>query len=274
MFAACSGTPEAATGAPTENTPFAIVANSPGTLSVGQERVLIALVAPDTTSLASPDRPAEINVVFGGEIVQTVDAEFLWSVPDIRGLYRVDIDFDQPGNWAVIVSTPDQEVSIPAQFQVLETGTVPDIGDAAPLSKTETATDNFAEISTDPDPDPRFYEISLDEAFTSGIPTVVVFSTPAFCSTATCGPTLDLVKTIADAYPNGVQFVHAEVYENLDAATVEELVLAPAIIEWKLPSEPWVFVVDSDGVIAGAYEGSIDRTEVTDDLDRILGNNG
>lgn len=274
VLAACSGTPEAETGAATENTPFAIVANSPGTLSVGEERVLIALLAPDTTSLAEPDRPAEVHVVFGGEIVQTLDAEFLWAVPDIRGLYRLNIEFDQPGNWAVIVSTPDLEVSLPAQFQVTDTDSVPDVGSTAPPSQTATATENFAAVSSDPDPDPRFYQVSLDEAITTGNPTVVVFSTPAFCATATCGPTLDIVKGLADAYPVGVNFVHAEVYENLDADSVDDLILAPAINDWQLPSEPWVFVVDGDGIITGAYEGAIDGSEVTSNLDTLLGNNG
>ena len=95
----------------------------------------------------------------------------------------------------------------------------------------------------------------------------MVFSTPAFCATATCGPTLDIVKSLADAYPDGVNFVHAEVYENLDADSVDDLILAPAINDWQLPSEPWVFVVDGDGIIAGAYEGAIDGSEVTSDLD-------
>lgn len=273
ILTSCGGAPDAVSGAATENTPFAIVANSPGTVSIGKERMLIALIAPDTESLATPDRSAVINVVYGGEIVQTLDAEFLWSVPDVRGLYRVEIDFDEPGNWAIIVSTPDLEVSLPAQFQVFEQDAVPDVGDTAPASVTPTATSTYSEISTDPNPDPRFYRTSLDQAFVSGQPTVVVFSTPAFCATATCGPTLELVKDVANAYPTGVHFVHVEVYENLDAESLEDLVLSPAIDDWKLPSEPWVFVVDGDGVIAGAYEGSIDGSEVRSDLDRILGNN-
>ena len=169
LLTACSGTPEAEPGAATEETPFAIVANSPGTLSVGEERLLIALLAPDTTSLAEPDRPAELNVVFDGEIVQTLDADFLWAVPDIRGLYRVNIEFDQPGNWAVIVTTPDLEVSLPAQFQVTDTDSVPGVGSVAPPSQTGTATEDFSAVSSDPDPDPRFYQVSLDEAVASGI---------------------------------------------------------------------------------------------------------
>jgi hypothetical protein len=275
LIAACGGAPEGtSTGELTENTPFAIIANSPQTISVGKNRIMIALIAQDTKSLATPDRPATIHVVFGGDIVQELDAEFLWAVPDVRGLYRADITFDQAGSWGVTVSTPDLEISLPAAFMVLEERSVPNVGDIAPASATRTATENLSDISTDPDPDPRFYLTSLDQAFASDMPTVVVFSTPAFCSTSTCGPTLDLVKDLADAYPNGVNFVHAEVYENLNAASIEGLVLSPAIDEWKLPSEPWVFVVDGDGVIASAYEGTIDGTEVRADLDSLLGNNG
>lgn len=66
------------------------------------------------------------------------------------------------------------------------------------------------EITTDPAPDVRFYQLSLDQAARSGTRTVAVFSTPAFCRTATCGPMLDQVKDLAPSYPD-LNFVHVEI---------------------------------------------------------------
>lgn len=251
-----------------EEAPLAIVANAAGTLTVGDERLLLGLIASDTSNLAFPERAVEIDLVFDGAIVATVPGEFMWTVPDVRGMYRASVSFDRPGTWAAIVRTDDLNVSIPTQFTVVETSTVPDEGDPAPPSVTPTGAEfDLTEISTDPTPDPRFYELSLDQAISNGKPTVVVFSTPAFCQTATCGPTLDIVKEVAAAHPDDTDFVHVEVYTNLDAGSVDDLELVPAVIEWQLPSEPWVFVVDETGIIAGAFEGALDPGE----LEAVLG---
>ena len=57
---------------------------------------------------------------------------------------------------------------------------------------------------------------------------------------------LDQVKAVAPAHPDA-NFVHVEIYENLDATSADELIIVPAVTAWGLPSEPWVFVVDADG---------------------------
>ena len=90
----------------------------------------------------------------------------------------------------------------------------------------------------------------------------MAFSTPAFCQTATCGPTLEVVKQVATNHPDDVDFVHVEVYTNLDAGSFEGLELVPAIDDWRLPSEPWVFVVDGSGIIAAAFEGALAAEEL------------
>lgn len=262
-LAACGsddGSPEVA------GDPLAIVANSPGTLAVGENRLLIGLIAPDTANLAVPERSVQLDLVFGGVIVDTVPGEFMWTVPDVRGLYRATVQFDEPGTWAVIVRTDDLEVALPTQFPVAEAATVPSVGDKAPVAETPTGDDfDLSAISTDPNPDPRFYELSLADALANDRPTVVVFSTPAFCQTATCGPTLDIVKGVASGHPD-VDFVHVEVYTNLDAGSVDELELVPAVETWRLPSEPWVYVVDAGGIIVAAFEGAL----AVDELEEAL----
>ena len=125
------------------------------------------------------------------------------------------------------------------------------LGEAAPAPDTPTLDDApIEELSSDPDPDPSFYELSLDEAIGNGSPTVVVFSTPAFCASGACGPLLDIVKGVAPDHPDA-EFVHVEVFTGItDPDFVPDAAhLAPAVgPEWyNLPSEPWVFVVDGGG---------------------------
>ena len=132
------------------------------------------------------------------------------------------------------------------------------------LSPTPTlANASFADLTTDPDPDARFYELSLVEALGNGRSTVLVFATPAFCQTAACGPLLTNVKAVAPGYPD-VNFIHAEVYTNLQDPDFEPDAehLAESVVQWNLPSEPWGFVIDPDGVIAARFEGTLDPVEL------------
>ena len=96
---------------------------------------------------------------------------------------------------------------------------------------------------------------------TAGEPFVVVFATPKFCASTQCGPTLDRVKPIAAAHPD-VTFINVEPYqlEDVDGQlqpvlTGDPPALTPAASteEWGLPTEPWIFVVDRDGIVTGSF---------------------
>ncbi len=68
------------------------------------------------------------------------------------------------------------------------------------------------------------------------------------------------MRALLPEYPE-VNWVHVEVFTNLD--------LVPAVTEWGLPSEPWVFVVDSAGLVQGRFEGVVDEAELSALLDRV-----
>ena len=121
------------------------------------------------------------------------------------------------------------------------------------------------EISTDDNPDPKFYELSIDEALKERKPFVVAFATPKFCTSATCGPTLDIVKDASADYPQ-VNYLHVEPYSNLDDP--DNLKPIKAVREWGLPSEPWVFVIDREGRLLDKLEGGITAVELREVLGR------
>ena len=250
---------------------FPVVANAD--LSVGPQRVLVGLVTPDATSHADPDLAVELDFFPQDQPDAgfAVEGVFIWTVPEVRGLYRALVSFDRPGVWQVSLHSSENE-DPPTQavpFNVAEDGLTPAVGQRAPGVATATSADAaLSEISTDPEPDPRFYEISLDQALTSGSPTVVVFATPAFCESATCGPMLDNVKELSGGYPE-MNFVHVEIYQNLDAPTPDQLQVVEAVRAWGLPSEPWVFVLDREGVVTAKFEGTVDRKELTDALEGV-----
>lgn len=257
MVTACAGATQ----------PFALVASSPGSLEVGEQRILLGLVDPETQEfLADPD--VEATAIFTGPEGAQVEAplSFLWAIPDQRGLYRALVDFPRPGSWSVSVSAEGYETTEPIPFPVGEDTAMPQVGDEGPAVATRTGADHdLAEITTDPEPDPDLYRLSLDQALNDDRPTVVVFATPAFCSSQTCGPMLDEVKDMTSEHP-GVDFLHIEIYENLEADSFEDLEPVDAVEEWGLPSEPWVFVTDSEGVVTARFEGAMDPQELADAL--------
>ena len=58
----------------------------------------------------------------------------------------------------------------------------------------------------------------------------------------------------------GIRFIHVEIYEDNDPTKGEN----GWVREWKLPSEPWVFVVGADGTIAARFEGTVSVRELDD----------
>jgi hypothetical protein len=117
-----------------------------------------------------------------------------------------------------------------------------------------------AAISTDPEPVGRLYELSIAEAVGNGRPTVIAFATPAFCQTALCGPTLEVVKEAAAERPS-IDFVHVEPFD-IEQARAGTLDPIPTMSEWGLATEPWVFVVDRDGTVTASFEGVIGLGEL------------
>lgn len=238
-------------------------------LAVGRQRVLVSAIDRDNRSLVS-DTP--VRLAFhapDGTARAEVEGRFLWAVPDVRGLWVTDVTFDAPGNWTVAVRGTDNRLVEGAPFSVAAEPLAVGIGEPAPASRSKTSADApIQAITSDPDPDDRLYRMTVAEAIRSGRPTVVIFATPAFCTSRTCGPALDVAKELVDDHP-GVNWIHVEVYENLDAASTEALEVVDAVIEWGLPNEPWVFVVNASGVVADRFEGVVDRFELEDALARV-----
>lgn len=246
---------------------FAIVANSD--IGIGRSRLLFGILEGGGRRVGSPDDRVSITVTSSEDpsLTATADGTFTWIVEGAFGLYRAEFDLPRAGLWRADIQPESGPALPPTGFEVVADTAAPAIGEPAPAPRTPTLSDaTLEELTTDPNPDPEFYDLSLDEALGNGRRTVVVFSTPAFCQTATCGPLLDIVKSLAPDHPD-VDFVHVEVYTNLtdsDFAPIPSN-LAPAVLAdwWNLPSEPWVFVVDEAGIVTHRFEGVMAADELT-----------
>jgi len=254
----------------------------------GPNRFLFSLTDPRNALIAAPDLATGLRFfdLAADPATPTGQATgtFVWTVPDKLGLYHAAVDFGRAGPWGVeIVATkaglPDRIVR--AIFDVRAAGSTPGLGIKVPASDTPTAMTpaTLAAISTDLHPDPDFYRQSVRGALAAGRPFVLVFATPLFCASQVCGPTLDTVKGVAGAFKGAIDFIHVEPYrlrqtENglqPDVAANGDYQVVPALTEWGLPTEPWVFVVAADGTLLAKFEGAVGVDELKQTLDALLG---
>ncbi len=198
---------------------------------------------------------------------------------DVTGVYYVNVDFDTPGRWGVGVSIggtllSDREVR--TSFQVKGDAESVAVGEPAiPSDNATLKTASLKQIDTSPEPDAQFHELSVAEAITSGKPTVVAFATPSFCASRTCGPVMEVVRTAAGKFGDRINVVHIEPYkldENGKLITEggKPRVNAVAANEWRLTSEPFVFVIDKAGTVVARFDGPFSLEELTYAINQVL----
>jgi hypothetical protein len=255
-------------------------------LAIGSNRFLLNLVDPANEPLAAPDRPVELRffdlATDAEQPAITVAGTYLPTIPQLPGLYRATVDFPRAGDWGLEVVATEADGSQRAGrvvFGVREESSTPAIGAYAPSTITPTGDDppSIATISTDDDPVTAFYTTSVDRALDAGIPFLLIFSTPAFCRTAVCGPALDIVKSVAPEYGDRMTFIHVEPYEleMVDGALQpvlvdDQLVPVAPVVEWGLLTEPYIFVVSDVGRVTAKFEGVAAADEIRAALDDVL----
>ena len=247
---------------------------------VGPSRLLFALVDDQNRPIA--DDTLEVEIGFfdlcadPASPTEIVKPGFAWGIVGQRAFYIATPELTQPGPWGAAVAVRDPATGVTTgaklQFTVSEGGGGPRVGDAAPSVKTLTLADVGGEvrrISTDPTPEPSFYETSLDDALAAKEPFLLAFVTPAFCTSAQCGPTIDVVKHAVKAAPIRVVAVepYQLVYQDGRLKPVlrdGNFVPVEAANVYGIPTEPWLFVVGADGVIAGSFEAVVGEQELAD----------
>ena len=261
----------------------------PGQLACGPTRFLFTFTDADLRPVGSPDRTVKLDLFNLGrdpeKAIASVDGTFVWAIEDERGIYYANVEFPEAGRYGAQFTTAEGGAApetLRLTFDVQPTSPAVRVGDPAPSSTTPTLASvggDISHVSTDPEPEPRLYEKSLDAALTAHEPIALIFATPKFCTSAQCGPTLDRIKAVADKAPDDVAFINVEPYQLaytegrlqpvLDANG--QLQPVEAVDEWGILTEPWVFTVDGRGKVQGSFEGVIGEDELTAAIQAISG---
>jgi len=187
--------------------------------------------------------------------------------PDTKALYVTNVRFDKAGRYWLVAQPIGKPIQAMAVIDVKDEPTAPGVGDKAIASANPTiGTAPIAKLTTATPPDRELLRHTVKDSLAKHVPFVVVFATPKFCSSRTCGPTVEIVDTVRRRFaPKGVRFIHVEVYaENDPTKGYNEW-----FREWHLPTEPWIFVVDRDGVIRSRFEGSASVDELADAVRQV-----
>ena len=181
-----------------------------------------------------------------------------------------EVDFDRSGPWLAIamLKGPDGlEASRVPSPTVGQHPAVPQVGERAPAIHTPTPSDvggDLAQIDTRVPPDQMHASDFADVVGRK--PVVLVFATPAFCASRVCGPVVDIVQQVADKYEGRAEFVHMEIYEDNDPGKP----VRPQLAAYGLRTEPWTFLIGSDGRVRERIEGAYGVAELEEAMGKIV----
>ena len=159
------------------------------------------------------------------------------------------------------------------RFIVQERTPEPMIGEAIPRSvqRVLADVDRIEEIDSSLPPVPELHDLTVAAALDAGKPILVTFATPAFCQTRFCGPVIDrIVRPLLERYGSEAAFIHIEPFDLAEAREAGRLVVLPVMAEWRLTTEPWLFIVDREGRVSAKFEGVMSFAEVEAALTAVL----
>jgi hypothetical protein len=183
------------------------------------------------------------------------------AVGDVTKIYVAHFRIPRPGRYWLVAVPEGARIQAVSVFKVDASLPVPKIGAKAPASTTPTlGSEPVSALTTDAPPDRELLRDSVAGSLAAHRPFVVTFATPRFCTSRVCGPVVDVVQSVARrSSGSGIRFIHVEVYRDNDPTKGYNRWMR----QWGLTTEPWTFLVGSDGRIKGEFEGSVSVAELT-----------
>lgn len=222
---------------------------------VGEERPFaFGIRGPENEPVTDADVELWVVPVEGGDPAGPYATTF-HEVPDNPfGVYLATVDLSEAGATSFVAVTGDGRAgSASMQVATPENSQVPAPGQDAVAVPTATHANpmGVAELCTR-EPACGMHNVSLENALAQSLPVVLQFATPAYCQTAVCGPSVDVLEEVRTSRDWGdVVFLHVEVFR--DAGQT----LAQPVEAWGLQSEPWLYVIDADGKIVDRADGPL-----------------
>jgi hypothetical protein len=188
---------------------------------------------------------------------------------DVSSIYVTHLRVPKPGHyWIVARPVGGRPIGGIRDVVVRRASASPAVGAKAYPSKTPTLADApFYRLTTRRPPDLALLRASVASSLRAHKPFVLVFATPRWCESRTCGPVVDVADAARRRFAGrGIRFIHVEIYRDNNPAKG----FNRWVQEWHLPSEPWTFLVGSDGRIKAKFEGAVSLAELSTAIRRDL----
>ena len=181
-----------------------------------------------------------------------------------KSVYVADVQFPKKGKFALIgIARIDGRLTTtsPYEFEVGARGaTPPAVGEKATMIHTPTVASvagDSSKIDTRVPPAPDLQQVDFADALGKK-PVVLMFATPQLCQSRVCGPVVDIEEQVKSQFGNKVDFVHMEIYKDNDVSKG----FRPQVASYKLPTEPWTFVINRAGLVSSRFEGALSAGEL------------
>jgi hypothetical protein len=195
------------------------------------------------------------------------------SDPDAaRSVYVADVSFDKPGEYQILgLARFDDRlvVAAPAEpvVRVARKDAVPGVGDKAPKIDTPTKASVGGDMKKIDTRDPPDSMHDVDFANVLGKkPIVLVFATPLLCQSRVCGPVVDIAEQVKAKRAKEAAFIHMEIYTGNEV----DKGFRPQVLAWHLPTEPWLFTIDKQGIVRARLEGAFSVSELNKAIDAAV----
>ncbi len=139
---------------------------------------------------------------------------------------------------------------------------IPAVGDKAPSCTRRPSTTSATSPRSTPATPTTRCTTSTSPTCIGKEPVVLLFATPALCQSRVCGPVVDVAEQVKSERRRRRRLhPHGGLQDN-DPNKPDR----PQLAAYGLQTEPWLFVIDSDGRVSTRIEGAFSADELTNAL--------
>jgi hypothetical protein len=186
-------------------------------------------------------------------------------------IYATELDLPGDGEYRPVILVKEKGAvgaKLLPSIKVGEYAKIPRPGDMAPSIETPTAKSvggDLDKLTTRIPPDTQ-NKVNYAEVLGKE-PILLLFATPKFCQSRVCGPVVDVAQQAQAKYEGKANFIHMEIYNDNDPSKG----VRPQVREFHLPSEPWLFAINREGVVSAAIEGAFGTQLLDKTVEKVVG---
>ena len=193
------------------------------------------------------------------------------ELPDVATVvYSTELDLPAAGGYRPAILIKEKggwSAKVLASVKVGEYAKIPRPGEKAPSIETPTAKSvggDLTKLSTRVPPDTQ-NKVNYAEVLGKE-PILLLFATPKFCQSRVCGPVVDVAQQAQHEFEGKANFIHMEIYNDNDPSKG----VRPQVRRFHLPSEPWLFAINREGVVSAAIEGAFGAQLMDKTVEKVI----